>query len=210
MACFDTMLFFSLQGPLRQSEGSAVAAAIAEALSSYGGRGQKIHTHVVQVIEDNGQFRAQIQIGVEPALEEKAEPVLTPAPRQRRPESIKRKIDLEKRLQPKKRVSRSEPHPEPHPQQDIHVYLYAHRPPDISYSRHLFEPHPDYYYHVIGDSSIWEATRKIYPDVAFYEATHPAPVLQPDEGQGPAQRLILDKKRRPKGMNLDLDQEEEF
>jgi hypothetical protein len=208
------MLTFSLQGPGRSSEGAAAAAAISEAMSGYGGQGSKVHTHVVQVIEANGQWYAQVRISVEPVLEEKADkPVLNPAVKKQKPESIKRKLETEKKLHPHKKLEKPSMRPEPQRElaPDVHVYLYSPQVPDVSYSKHLFEPHPEYRYHFISDRSIWEATKKIFPDIDLYEAAHP--LFQLDlagQSEGPTLDLNFQRKRRPKGLALDLDQEEKF
>ncbi len=187
------MLTYSLCGSLRDTPGAAVAAAISLANTDYNGPHQKIHIHIMQVIDTGKGWKAIIQISLEPEPAEKSDKVV---------EKIKEKPALKKvgalnwdQIFPQKtpeNIYRTEPASEP----SIHIYIPNTYEPGHLYEPHHYGTHPNYHFHFLeSDSSFWKVTQEIFPDIDLEKSIYePAFQLSRD----PTLALEIEPEKRIK------------
>lgn len=163
------MLTCSLSGGLAETPGAAVAAAIGAATSDFGGLHQKIHIHVMQVIDTGHGWKAIIQISLDPELKEDEKAEL-----EEKPES-KKKADARNRdkIYPKEETQGIFFAVEPVHEPSVHIYIPSIYEPGNLYEPDYYEAHPNYHFHFLEPgSSFWNATLELFPDIDLQETIH--------------------------------------
>lgn len=106
-----------LNGPLAPDEGSAVSLAIAAANGSFGSMAEKMHIHVISVIQIGDKWQATIKVELEPALKKVEEGKEDQKEDEEDKDDLEEVEELEEEAQPEKPKAEHAPevHAEPHP-----------------------------------------------------------------------------------------------
>jgi len=193
------MQTYIIESPLMNSEGEAVHAALSMSHVSFDDIGE-VHVHVISIVPINDKWRAVLQIVLGPSLDRKNEGLETRAKVDRiELEPAPAKLDKEDSdIEELGHILDIVPEYRP-----AHVYIEEKHGNLNPWALELQQSFPKDHFHFMAEGSLWEASRKLFPDIDF--TIEAVPVLKLDQPQ-PEPVMSPELKPKPKKL-LDLTHE---